>query len=116
MMAEDLAQAAQSAADKQILDADKARAFDRLLAHLRAHPEVQNIELMNLADFCRNCLSQWLSEAQSARGAQLSKADARQYVYGMPYEQWQQRHQAPATPEQLARFAEREAQKRAASV
>jgi uncharacterized protein len=89
----------------------KAAAFDRLLQHLRAHPEVQNIALMNLADFCRNCLSQWLSEAAAAQGRTLDKEAAREYVYGMPFALWKQQHQRPATPEEQAQFEARAALK-----
>lgn len=89
-----------------ITDTDKARVLDRLLEHLRARPEVQNIDLMNLADFCRNCLSNWLQEAQADRGITLEKSAARSFVYGMPYEQWQATQKA-ATPEQLTAFEAR---------
>jgi hypothetical protein len=84
----------------------EAAAFRRLLEHLRERTDVQNIDLMNLAGFCRNCLSNWLREAADARGIPLSKDDSRTHVYGMPYEQWKERHQREATPSQLRDFQE----------
>jgi len=66
----------------------EAAAFRQLVAHLREHTEVQNLDLMNLAGFCRNCLSRWYREAAEARGLALTDAAARETVYGMPYEQW----------------------------
>jgi len=89
----------------QDLTAIEAAAFRRLLAHLRERNEVQNIELMNLAGFCRNCLSNWLQEAAAAEGTPLSKDEAREHVYGMPYAEWKQRHQVEASAEQQAAFA-----------
>jgi hypothetical protein len=83
----------------------EAAAFRRLVAHLRARSEVQNIDLMILAGFCRNCLGDWLAEAAEERGVALSKEDARAAVYGMPQAEWKKRHQKEATPEQLAAFA-----------
>lgn len=74
-------------------DALEAMAFRRLLAHLDERKDVQNIDLMNLAGFCRNCLSKWLVEAAEASGQQLGKDEAREYVYGMPYEEWKARFQ-----------------------
>ncbi len=87
-----------------INDQSKAAAFDRLLQHLRDRHDVQNIDLMNLADFCRNCLSNWLQEAANAQGQSLDKSLAREYVYGMPFEQWKVQYQKAASPEQLAKF------------
>lgn len=72
-----------------------AAAFERLLDHLRARPEVQNIELMNLAGFCRNCLAQWYLEAAVAAGDSIDRDQARELVYGEPYGQWKARHQRP---------------------
>lgn len=72
----------------------EAAAFRALRDHLRAHPEVQNIDLMELAGFCRNCLSRWYQEAAAARGVTIDKATAREIVYGMPYDAWVERHQA----------------------
>ena len=83
----------------------EAAAFRTLLAHFRAHPEVQNIDLMNLAGFCRNCLSKWYRAAAEERGLELSYEQAREIVYGMPYADWKARHQTAASPEQQARFA-----------
>lgn len=82
----------------------EAAAFRRLAEHLRSHPEVQNIDLMNLAGFCRNCLSNWLKDAADSRGLGLSKEDSRQHVYGMPYEEWKAKHQAEASPDARAAF------------
>lgn len=82
----------------------EAAAFRRLLAHLRARTDVQNIDLMNLAGFCRNCLSNWYLDAARERGVELSKDESRIAVYGMPYEEWKAAHQAEATPEQKAAF------------
>ena len=70
-----------------------AAAFRRLVAHLRQRSDVQNIDLMNLAGFCRNCLANWMQEAAQARGVAQTKDDARQGVYGMPYDEWRQRYQ-----------------------
>ncbi len=81
-----------------------AAAFRRLLAHLDARKDVQNIDLMILANFCRNCLGEWYRDAAEAEGIEMSKDEARERVYGMPYSDWKQKHQQPATPEQLAAF------------
>lgn len=83
----------------------EAAAFRRLLEHLRERSDVQNIDLMNLAGFCRNCLSRWYREAAEARGLDLPDPAAREIVYGMPYKAWQALHQKEATPEQKASFA-----------
>ncbi len=80
----------------------EAAVFRRLVEHLRSRTDVQNIDLMNLAGFCRNCLSNWLKEAADARGADLSKDESREAVYGMPYETWKQTYQGTASAEQLA--------------
>lgn len=80
----------------------EAAAFRRLLAHLQQHTEVQNIELMVLADFCRNCLAKWYAAAASERGIELDYEQAREIVYGMPYSEWKSRYQVEATAEQLA--------------
>ena len=82
----------------------EAAAFRRLLEHLRQRSDVQNIDLMILAGFCRNCLSNWYQEAAEAAGAPVSNEAARGMVYGMPFAEWKARHQADATPEQLAAF------------
>src|SRR3954468_12760874 len=80
----------------------EAAAFRRLLAHLRERSDVQNIDLMNLAGFCRNCLSNWLKDAADASGVAMTKDESREAVYGMPYEAWKAQHQEAASPEQLA--------------
>jgi hypothetical protein len=80
----------------------EAAVFRRLVQHLRSRTDVQNIDLMNMAGFCRNCLSNWLKEAADAKGAAISRDESREAVYGMPYETWKATHQSEATPEQLA--------------
>ncbi|MAK60181.1 MAG: hypothetical protein CMK09_04305 [Ponticaulis sp.] len=92
--------------DQTTQDKIEAAAFRRLVSHLQSHPEVQNIDLMILADFCRNCLSDWYLEAAEAEGVDISKAEAREYIHGMPYEAWKA-SQPEATPEQLAAFKAR---------
>ncbi|MDR9439130.1 MAG: DUF1244 domain-containing protein [Halomonas sp.] len=89
----------------------EAAAFRRLLRHLDEHKEVQNIDLMILADFCRNCLSKWLVAAADERGATLDYEAARDYVYGMSYAEWKASYQQEATPEQMAAFEARQAAK-----
>lgn len=83
----------------------EAAAFRRLVQHLRERTGVQNIDMMNLAGFCRNCLSRWYREAAEAKGLALADPDAREIVYGMPYGEWQARYQTEATAEQKAKFA-----------
>ena len=90
----------------------EAAAFRRLLTHLRDHPEVQNIDLMILADFCRNCLSKWMVAEAKERNIAFDYDQAREHVYGMPYGEWKSLHQVPATPEQMAAFEARQAQKK----
>jgi uncharacterized protein len=80
----------------------EAAAFRRLTALLRERTDVQNIDLMILAGFCRNCLSNWIEDAARERGLPVSKAEAREHVYGMPYEDWKRKHQPEASPEQVA--------------
>jgi len=82
----------------------EAAAFRRLLEHLRQRSDVQNIDLMILAGFCRNCLSTWYQEAADAAGTPISKDAAREAIYGMPFAEWKARYQPEATPEQLAAF------------
>jgi len=83
----------------------EAATFRRLLQHLMdARPDVQNIDMMNLAGFCRNCLSRWYQEEANARGLDLSKDGAREIVYGMPFEDWRAQHQTEASAEQKAAF------------
>lgn len=86
----------------------EAAAFRALRDQLRARTDVQNIELMNLAGFCRNCLSRWYQEAAAERGIAMGKEEAREIVYGMPYAEWVARHQVEATPEARAAFAARQ--------
>lgn len=83
----------------------EAAAFRRLLQHLRQRTDVQNIDLMNLAGFCRNCLSNWYQEAAQERGIALDKEAAREVVYGMPYAEWKARYQKEASAEQREQFA-----------
>jgi hypothetical protein len=83
----------------------EAAAFRRLVDHLRRRTDVQNIDLMNLAGFCRNCLANWYQDAAADRGIELDKAAARQSIYGMPYAEWQARYQTEASPEKQAAFA-----------
>jgi len=86
----------------------EAAVFRRLLAHLNAHTEVQNIDLMNLAGFCRNCLSKWYKAACEDAGVEIDYEAARERVYGMPYTDWKQRYQTEASPEQQATFDARQ--------
>jgi uncharacterized protein len=83
----------------------EAAAFRRLVEHLRERTDVQNIDMMNLAGFCRNCLSRWYREAADERSIPLSDPQAREIVYGMPYDEWRKQYQKEATPEQKAAFA-----------
>ncbi len=83
----------------------EAAAFRRLVAHLRERTDVQNIDLMNLAGFCRNCLSRWYREEAAARGVTIADSAARELVYGMPYKEWQAKYQTEATEAQKAAFA-----------
>ena len=85
----------------------EAAAFRRLRDHLRERTDVQNIDLMNLAGFCRNCLSNWYADAASAAGAPISKDAAREIVYGMPYEEWRALNQREASSAATAAFAGR---------
>ena len=86
---------------ESIDDAAAAAAFRRLVRHLRHRSDAQNVDLMGLAGFCRNCLSDWVGEA-----AGIGREEARAAIYGMPYDEWKRHHQTEATPEQLARMAE----------
>jgi len=83
----------------------EAAAFRRLLQHLDERKDVQNIELMNLAGFCRNCLSKWYLAAAEEQGIAMDDEQAREKIYSMPYREWKEKHQRPATPEQLAELA-----------
>ncbi len=82
----------------------EAAVYRRLVEHLRAHTDVQNIDLMNLAGFCRNCLSNWMKEAADAKGVAMSKDESREAVYGMPYDEWRAKYQKEASPAQKAAF------------
>ena len=82
----------------------EAAAFRRLVAHLQSRSDVQNIDLMNLAGFCRNCLANWYQDASEQHGTPLSKDEAREAIYGMPYAEWKSRYQREASAEQLASF------------
>lgn len=89
----------------------EAAAFRHLIQHLQQHTEVQNIELMLLADFCRNCLAKWYQSAAEERGISFSYEQAREIVYGMPYQEWKQKHQSEASAEQLAAFEAKQTSK-----
>ncbi len=82
----------------------EAATFRRLLEHLRVHTEVQNIDLMNLADFCRNCLSKWYKSAAEERGVKIDYENARQIIYGIPYQEWKKKYQKEASLEQKKIF------------
>lgn len=82
----------------------EAAAFRRLVSHLRERPEVQNIDLMILAGFCRNCLADWQAEAAADLGIAMTKDEARESVYGIPYAEWKKKHHKEATAEQIAAF------------
>jgi hypothetical protein len=82
----------------------EAAAFRRLVEHLRERADVQNIDMMNLAGFCRNCLSNWMKEAADVQGVAMSKDESREAVYGMSYDEWKAKHQREASPEQAAAF------------
>jgi hypothetical protein len=92
--------------DSIIDDSVAATAFRRLLDHLRHRTDVQNVDLMGEAGFCRNCLADWIADASAEEGKPLSKGEARERVYGMPFEEWKSRFQGEASPEQLARMKE----------
>ena len=83
----------------------EAAAFRKLVEHLRTRSDVQNIDMMNLAGFCRNCLSRWYREGAAEQGITLADPDAREIVYGMPYKEWQAQHQKEASAEQKAKFS-----------
>ncbi len=82
----------------------EAAAFRRLVNHLQDRPDVQNIDMMNLANFCRNCLSNWYKDAAAEKGIELSKEESREIVYGMPYDEWKANHQTEATAEQMEKY------------
>jgi hypothetical protein len=90
--------------DQELETRIEAAVFRRLVEHLDEHKDVQNIDLMNLAGFCRNCLSKWYTAACEEAGVPMDYESARERIYGMPYPEWKARYQAEATPEQLASF------------
>ncbi|NOQ35384.1 MAG: DUF1244 domain-containing protein [Methylococcaceae bacterium] len=89
----------------------EAAAFRRLVNHLQTHTDVQNIDLMILADFCRNCLAKWYTAAAEEQNIEMSYEDAREMVYGMPYSEWKDQFQTKATDEQMAAFQKKQQQK-----
>ena len=99
--------------DKSVQTEIEAAVFRRLITHLDEHKDVQNIELMILADFCRNCLAKWYSKAAAERGEEVDYDEARRVVYKMPYSELKEKHQLPATDEQLAAFNAKQAAKKA---
>ena len=90
--------------DRQTQTELEAAAFRQLIKHLQTHNEVQNIDLMNLADFCRNCLAKWYMAAAQEHQVAMDYEQARNIIYGMPYDQWKQQYQTEANPTQLAAF------------
>ncbi len=94
--------------NKDIKTELEAAAFRRLLIHLQQHTEAQNIDLMIVADFCRNCLAKWYAAEALERGVTLDYEQARELIYGMPYEQWKNQFQLPATTEQLAVYEQKQ--------
>jgi hypothetical protein len=86
----------------------EAETFRRLISHLQQHPEVQNIELMILADFCRNCLAKWYAAAAAERGVSVDYEQARELIYGMPYKIWRDNHQKEATADQLEAYEQKQ--------
>jgi|SRR5215472_10763954 len=97
------------ATDDQTRTELEAAVYRRLVEHLRGRADVQNIDMMNLAGFCRNCLSNWMKDAADARGVPMSKEQSREIVYGMPYDEWRAKHQKEASPEQKAAFEKAQA-------
>ena len=95
---------AETMMDDEIRTELEAAAFRTLVQHLRRRTDVQNVELMNLAGFCRNCLSKWYRWAAEERGMEMSEVGAREIIYGMPYQEWKAKYQTEATPEQKARL------------
>lgn len=92
--------------DEQTRTELEAAAFRTLVAHLRERSDVQNIDLMILANFCRNCLAKWYRSAAEERGVEMDLDQAKETIYGMPYSEWKEKYQLEATAEQLARYAE----------
>jgi len=93
-----------SAIDDKTRTELEAAVYRRLVEHLRARTDVQNIDMMNLAGFCRNCLSNWMKDAADASGVAMTKDESREAVYGMSYDEWKSRHQTEANPAQKAAF------------
>lgn len=91
-------------AETELDTAHAAAAFQRLIAHLRARADVQNIDLMTLAGFCRNCLADWYRDSAVAAGSDMTREQAREAIYGEPFNAWKAKHQREATPEQIAAF------------
>ena len=98
--------------DKATQNAIEAKVLQTLIDHLDANKDVQNIDLMILADFCRNCLAKWYSKAAAEEGVEIDYDAAREIVYKMPYSEWKEHHQLPATDEQMAAFNARQAKKK----
>lgn len=96
--------------DEQTKTELEAAVFRRLVEHLRGRTDAQNIDMMNLAGFCRNCLSNWYQDAAGEKGIDLEKSDAREIVYGMPYEDWKSKYQAEASSEQKTAFEQNKPQ------
>jgi hypothetical protein len=94
--------------DDKTLTELQAAAFRRLVEHLRTRADVQNIDMMNLAGFCRNCLSNWMKDAADEKGVPMTKDESRELVYGMTYDEWKAKHQAEATPEQQKAFTDQQ--------
>ena len=90
--------------DPQVVTELEAVAFRRLVQYLREHTDVQNIDLMNLAGFCRNCLSNWYQDAAAEKGIALTEDEAREFIYGMPYKDWRALYQTEAAPQAKAAF------------
>lgn len=89
----------------------EAAVFRKFVKHLDNNKDVQNIDLMNLADFCRNCLSKWYKAEAESRGEEIDMETSREIIYGMPYSEWKEKYQLPATPEQMAIFEKKQQQK-----
>lgn len=90
--------------DKQTEIEIEAEAFRRVVQHLQERTDVQNIDMMNLTGFCRNCLSRWYQEAADARGIEMTKAESREHIHGMPFDDWKAKYQTDASPEQQDAF------------
>lgn len=102
--------------DKQTQLEIEAATFRRIIQHFQTHTDVQNIDLMNLADFCRNCFSKWYMAEAKEQGVEVDYDAAREVIYGMTYAEWKENYQQPATPEQLAAFEEGEKRRKGANI